>query len=241
MIGTIVNVSAIIIGSSTGALLNKGLKEEYKSTITQALGLVAISLGITWIVSNLSKSSEPLLFIISLVLGGFIGAALDLDGKVNSLGEKFRKSDVQENKFMEGLITAVLLFCVGTMSILGPLESALKGNHTLLFTNALLDGITSFILASTFGIGIILSGLILFIWQGTIYLSAQFISPFITPIILGEVSIIGGILIFSTGINILELKKIKTLNLLPALIIPILYHIPFINNIFNSLRNLFFK
>ncbi len=236
MIGTIVNVGAIIIGSSTGALLNKGIKEKYKSTITQALGLAAISLGITWIVSNISQSSEPLLFIISLVLGGFIGAVLDIEGKVNGLGEKFRKSNVKENSFIEGLITAVLLFCVGTMSILGPLESALKGNNTLLFTNALLDGITSLILASTFGIGIIISALVLFIWQGTIYFTAQFISPFVTPTMLGEVSIIGGILIFSTGINILEIKKIKTLNLLPALIIPILYYIPFINEIFNSLK-----
>lgn len=230
MLGTMVNVSAIIIGSSSGALLNKGIKEEYKTTITQALGLVAVSLGITWIVSNISQSTEPLLFIISLVLGGLIGAVLNLEEKVNKLGEKFNKNSSKKNNFIEGLVTAILLFCVGTMSILGPLESALKGDNTLLFTNALLDGITSLILASSFGIGIIISSAVLFVWQGSIYLSAQVISPFITPEILGQVSIIGGILIFSTGINILEIKKIKTLNLLPALLIPALYYIPFINN-----------
>lgn len=233
MLGTIVNASTIVAGSVVGALLKKGIKEKYKSTIMQALGLVAISLGITWIVNNVSQSKEPLLFIISLVLGGFIGEALDIEAKVNKLGERFKKN--KENNLIDGLTTAVLLFCVGTLSILGPIESALKGDNTLLFTNAILDGFTSLILASTFGIGIIFSALILFIWQGSIYFSAQFIAPFVTPEILGQVSIIGGILIFSTGINILEIKKIKTINLLPALFIPIIYYLPFINNIIRSI------
>lgn len=237
MLGTIVNTSTIIIGSIVGSLLKKGIKEKYKSTIMQALGLVAISLGMTWIVKNLSQSKEPLLFIISLVLGGFIGEILDMEAKINRVGNKFKKND--GNNLIEGLTTAVLLFCIGTMSILGPLESALKGDNTLLFTNALLDGITSLILASTFGIGIILSALILFIWQGTIYLSAQVIAPFITPEMLGQISIIGGILILSTGINILEIKKIKTINLLPSLIIPMIYYVPFVNKLVNNVANLF--
>ncbi|MCT4620309.1 MAG: DUF554 domain-containing protein [Marinisporobacter sp.] len=222
MLGTIVNASTIAVGSIVGALLKKGIKEKYKLTTMQALGLVSMSLGITWIVKNLSQSKEPLLFIASLVLGGFIGEMLDLEARINQLGDKFKKSN--ENNLIDGLTTAVLLFCVGTMSILGPLESALKGDHTLLFTNALLDGVTSLILASTFGIGIIIAAVILFIWQGTIYLSAQVIAPFVTPEMLGQVSIIGGILILSTGMNILEIKKIKTINLLPALIIPVFYY-----------------
>lgn len=237
MLGTIVNASTIAAGSVVGSLLKKGIKEKYKSTIMQALGLVAISLGITWIVNNVSQSKEPLLFIISLVLGGFIGEALDIEAKVNQLGDRFKRNN--ESNLIDGLTTAVLLFCVGTLSILGPIESALKGDNTLLFTNALLDGVTSMILASTFGIGIILSAIVLFIWQGTIYLSAQFIAPFVTPEILGQVSIIGGILIFSTGINILEIKKIKTINLIPSLFIPVIYYVPFINNIFKSVANLF--
>lgn len=239
MLGTIVNTSAIVIGSTTGALLNKGIKEEYKATITQALGLVAISLGITWIVNNMSASKEPLLFIISLVLGGLIGSVCNLEGRVNKLGDKFNKNSSKKNNSIQGLITAVMLFCVGTMSILGPIESALKGDNTLLFTNALLDGITSLILASTFGIGIVISAIVLFLWQGSIYLLANSIAPFITLEILGQVSIIGGILIFSTGINILEIKKINTLNLLPALVIPVLYYIPFINDLIQRLVSIF--
>lgn len=225
MIGTIVNVSTIIVGSSIGSLLKKGIKEKYKLAITQSLGLVSLSLGMTWIVKNLSQSTEPLLFIISLVLGGFIGELIDLDSKINSLSNRLLKDRNKEINFMEGLITAVLLFCVGTMSILGPLESALNGDHTLLFTNALLDGITSLILASTFGIGIMLSAFVLFIEQGTIYMLAQIVAPYATPEILGQVSIVGGVLIFATGLNILEIKKIKSLNLLPAILIPILYFI----------------
>lgn len=232
MLGTIVNVGAIIVGSSIGALLKKGIKEKYKDITTQSIGLVTIALGTTWIVSNMSESKEPLLFIISLVIGGIIGELLDIDERVNRLGVKFGKKKNNENNLIEGLVTAVLLFCIGTLSILGPIESALKGDNTLLFTNAILDGITSLILASTFGIGIILSAVILFIWQGTIFLSANVIAPFITAEILGQVSIIGGILIFSTGINILKIKKIKTLNLLPALFIPIIYYIPVINDFF---------
>ncbi len=234
MLGTIVNVSTIIIGSSLGAVLKKGIKEKYKNITTQSIGLVTIALGTTWIVSNMSINTEPLLFILSLVVGGIIGEFIDLDRRVNRLGDKFKTNN--GNNLIEGLTTAILLFCIGTLSILGPIESALKGDNTLLFTNAILDGITSLILASTYGIGIILSALVLFIWQGTIYLSAQFISPFITAEVLGQVSIIGGILIFSTGINILKIAKIKTLNLLPALFLPVIYYIPVINNFFNNIK-----
>lgn len=238
MIGTIVNASAIVIGSTVGALLNKGIKDRYKKTLTQAMGLVAVSLGITWIVTNISKSTQPLLFIISLVLGGIIGSLLKLEERIQRLGERQKTKTIENGNLMQGLTTAVLLFCVGTMSILGPLESALKGDHTLLFTNALLDGITSMILASTFGFGIIISAAILFLWQGSIFLSAQVVAPFITPEILGQISIIGGILIFSTGINILQIKKINTLNLLPALIIPPLYYIPFIHDTIQSIAKM---
>lgn len=229
MIGTIVNVSTIVVGSSIGSLLKKGIKEKYRHTVTQALGLVAFSLGITWIVQNLSGNKEPLVFIGSLVLGGFLGELIDIEDKVNRLSERFKNDS--ENNLIDGLTTAILLFCVGTLSILGPIESALKGDNTLLFTNAMLDGITSLILASTFGIGIMISGAVLLIWQGSIYASAAIIAPFITPEILSQTSIIGGILILSTGLNILQIKKIKTLNLIPSLIMPAIYFL--IKGLFN--------
>lgn len=236
MIGTLVNTGTIVIGSIVGSMAQKNIEERYQERMLQGVGLVALSLGMTWIVKNLTKSSYPLLFVASMVLGAFIGEWLDLDKKINNLGDKYRGKE--EKSLIEGLVTAVLLFCIGTLSILGPIESSLNNDNTLLFTNAILDGFTSMILASTFGIGIILSGVILFIWQGSIYLSAGLLGPYATPEIMGEISIIGGILILSTGMNILKITKIKTLNLLPALLIPVLYFIPIVNETINKITQM---
>ncbi len=159
MLGTITNVCCISLGSIIGSRLKKGINEKIQNTVMQGLGLVTLSIGLTNIVSNIPKSKYPILFIISIVLGGTFGEIIDINAKIEKIGEKYK-----QNNFIEGLVTAVLLFCIGTLSILGPLESALKGDNTLLFTNSVLDGITSLILASTFGIGIILSAVILFIW-----------------------------------------------------------------------------
>jgi Uncharacterized membrane protein, possible Na+ channel or pump len=220
VIGTIVNSISIISGSILGAAFKKGIKEEYKGIMLQAMGLSASVLGISSAVNSISKSNYHVLFIISIAIGGLIGQAFGLEKKVESITSKYSKSNL-----VEGLSTAVLLFCAGTLSILGPLESALKGDNTLLYTNAILDGITSIVLASNFGIGIIVSSFIVFMWQGSIYLSANIVSVYITPDLLNEISIIGGILILGSGLNILEIKKIKVLNLLPALFIPIIFFI----------------
>jgi len=221
MIGTIVNTGAILAGSSVGSLFSKGISESKKKILYQALGLSAFAIGVSSLVRGMSTSNEPILFIASMVVGGLVGQRLNLEGRVEAMGRKI--SDKSGSKLIEGLTTAVLLFCVGTLSILGPIESALNGDHSLLFTNAMLDGITSMILASTFGLGIMLSAGILFLWQGSIFLLAGYLGAFATPELLTEISIIGGILIMSTGINILEIKKISTLNLIPALIVPVVY------------------
>lgn len=216
--GTIVNCISIISGSILGAIFKKGIKEEYKDIMLQAMGLSASILGISSAVSNISKSNYHVLFIISIALGGLIGQGIDIEKRISSITSKFSK-----NNLIEGLSTAVLLFCAGTLSILGPLESALHGDNTLLYTNAMLDGITSIVLASNFGIGIIISSIILLIWQGLIFLSANIAAGYITTDLLNEISIIGGILILSSGLNMLEIKKIKVLNLFPSLFIPILF------------------
>lgn len=220
MIGTIVNCISIISGSILGAAFKKGIKEEYKDIMLQAMGLSASVIGISSAVNSIPKSNYHVLFIISIAIGGLIGQKFNLEKKVNSIAEKFSKDNL-----IEGLSTAVLLFCAGALSILGPIESALKGNNTLLYTNSILDGITSIVLASNFGIGIIISSIILFLWQGLIYLSANIVSEYITADLLNEISIIGGILILSSGLNILKIKEIKVLNLLPALFIPIVFFI----------------
>ena len=157
-----------------------------------------------------------MLFIVSLALGGLIGTRLSLDTAFDRLVSRFSKG----SNLAKGLSTAILLYCAGTLSILGPIESALNGDHTYLFTNAILDGITSVVLSSTFGLGIAIAAGVLFCWQGFVYLLANLIAPYLTPDLLTEISLVGGVLILSSGLSILNIKQFKTLNLLPALLVP---------------------
>lgn len=215
MIGTITNCCTILTGSFIGSRLKNGLPDKFKNTMMTCMGLAATVLGINSVANNMPNSAMPVLFIISLAIGGILGQWIDIDSKFQKLTNRFGKEGLAQ-----GLSTAVLLFCIGTLSILGPIESALNNNHTYLFTNATLDLVTSMVLAATFGFGIALSAIVLFCWQGSIYLLAGVIAPYMTPELMCEISIIGGILIFSSGLSILEIKKINTINLLPALIVP---------------------
>lgn len=216
MIGTIANAGTILIGSVIGSSLKKGIGERYKTVMMDSMGLAATALGVNSIVQAMPQSEYHVLFIVSLALGGVIGTRLDLAAAFErAVGKLSGGSDLAQ-----GLSTAILLFCAGTLSILGPMQSALQGDNTYLFTNAILDGITSIVLSSTFGLGMALAAVILFCWQGSIYLLAQFIEPFITDALMTEISLVGGILILSSGLGILGIKKIKTLNLLPALLVP---------------------
>ena len=220
MIGTFTNCATIIIGSFIGSRLKNGLHAKYKDIMMTSMGLAASMLGINAVAGNMPNSTFPVLFIISLAIGGLIGQKLEIDDKFQSVTNKFGKDGLAR-----GLSTAVLLFCIGTLSILGPIQSALYGDHTYLFTNATLDLVTSMVLAANFGFGIALAAVVLFFWQGSIYLLAGLLSPFLTPELMCEISIIGGILIFSSGISILEIKKIPTINLLPALLVPPVFFI----------------
>ncbi|MDP1442175.1 DUF554 domain-containing protein [Priestia megaterium] len=215
MFGTIFNVVMIIVGSIIGSIFKKGIKDEYQDILMQAMGLAATALGINAVVQHLPSSKYPVLFIVSLALGGLIGEKINLEMRFNTLVNKFSRSNLAE-----GLSTAILLFCIGSLSILGPVEAALKGNYTYLLANGMLDGITSIVLASTFGIGIAASAIVLFAWQGSIYLAAKLMESSINTDLLNEVTIVGGLLILSSGLSILGIKKFKTLNLLPSILIP---------------------
>lgn len=223
MIGTIVNVCTICTGSIIGSILKKGIKEKYQNVLYTAMGLAATALGINAVVNHLPDSNYPVLFIVSLALGGLLGTALDLDGRFARLVAKHSNGNLGE-----GLATGFLLYCIGTLSILGPVMSALYGDHTYLFTNATLDLVTSMVLASTYGIGMILVAPVLFVWQGTFYVLAKYVcTAFFTgdalTDLITELSVVGGILIAASGINILKIKDCKTLNLLPSLLVPILF------------------
>lgn len=220
MIGTIANTIAILVGSIVGGMLRHELKKKYQKILYTAMGLAAAGLGINAVVQNMPNSSYPVLFIASLAIGGVVGSALDLDGRFTKLVTRHSKEGSQ---LARGLSTGIMLFCIGTLSILGPINSALYGDETFLFTNAMLDLVTSMVLASTFGYGMAVAAGVLFAWQSAIYLLALWLAPLLTGGLMDEISIVGGFLIFASGLSILKIKEISTMNLLPALFVPPLW------------------
>ena len=218
MLGTIVNTSTILAGSVIGSVFKKGLKEKHQNALFTAMGLAAAGLGINAVVQNMPKSNYPVLFIVSLALSGLLGTAWALEHRFQALADRFSTGQLSK-----GLSTGILLFCIGTLSILGPIQSALYGDNTYLLTNATLDFVTSMVLASTYGIGIALTAVVLFCWQGSIYLLATVLGPFMTADMMTELSIVGGFLIACSGLSILNIKDCKTMNMLPALAVPILF------------------
>lgn len=220
MIGTIVNAGCIAVGSIVGSIFKKGLKQKHQDALFCAMGLAALGIGINAVVQNMPNSNYPVLFIVSLALGSLIGTAADLNERFQNLSDRISKGKGQLGK---GLTTGILLFCIGTLSILGPIQSALYGDHTYLFANATLDLVTSMVLASAYGIGMILAAVVLFAWQGSIYGLTLLLGNFVTADMMCELSIVGGFLIASTGISILGIKDCKTMNMLPSLLIPIAF------------------
>ncbi len=220
MIGTIVNTACILVGSVTGSLLKKGLGDRYRDVLYFAMGLASMALGISTFTQNLPKSEFPVLFILSLAVGGGAGTALDLDGRAKAVIAR-RGGEGLAN----GLISACLLFCVGTFSIVGPIMSATTGDNTFLYTNATLDLVTSMVFAATYGIGIAFSAAILFCWQGFFYLLGKLAaeSVLLQGTLINELAIVGGVLILSSGLALLRIKDCKTLNYLPALLVPVLW------------------
>lgn len=219
MIGTIFNTVMIIIGSTAGSIFKKGIKPAYHEILRQALGLAVVLLGLNTSIQHMPNSKYPVLFIVSLALGGLLGQWWRLEEHFDHLLARFSG----KSNLAEGLSTAILLFCIGTLSIVGPIEAALKHNYTYLLTNGMLDGITSTVLASSFGIGIMAAAVVLFVWQGSIYLLATLMHAAISNALLNEISIVGGVLILASGLSILGIKKMHTLNLLPSLLVPPLF------------------
>lgn len=239
MLGTIINSVAIFAGGFFGLLIKGGLKEKYRDIIMQALGLSVLFTGAASALETMiNKNSEPILFIISLVLGSTIGTFFDIEGKLQGFGDFLQKhiGNNNDSNISNGFVTASLMFCVGSMAILGSLESGIKGQHTTLFVKAVLDGTSAIIFASTMGIGVLISGISVLLYQGTLTLFSSFIQPYLTENMLNEISVVGGIMIFALSLNLLEIKKIKVGNMLPSLVIPVVYYIPFVHNLFNTLK-----
>ena len=227
MTGTIVNVACIIVGSAIGSILKKGIGDKYQDALYTALGVCALLLGINAFVHNMPKSEYPVLFIVSMAIGSVVGAALGLE-RLRDIGKKRnaeKGNSTARPALADGLTTGCLLYCIGTFSMLGPVMSALQSDHTYLLTNATLDLVSSTVLAATYGIGMMWAAPILFCWQGMFYCIAKVSASAISPELMTELSIIGGILIAASGIDLLKLCNCHTLQMLPALLIPVLFFI----------------
>ena len=222
MIGTIVNTCTIVAGTLIGVALHKGIKEKYKNVLYDALGLACFAIGLNAVVTNLPKSQYPVLFIAAMAIGSVAGVALDIDGRFHRLVERQSKGGA-ENRLADGLATATLVYCIGPLSMLGPVISALQGDHTFLFTNATLDLVTATIFGSTYGIGMLLAAPALFLWQGMFYTVAMVSSEAVSEALMAELLIVGGLMITGSGLSLLRIKDCHVLNMLPALAVPPLW------------------
>ncbi len=215
MNGTIVNTISVIIGSSLGLLLHKNFPEKISKIAFQGIGLFTIMLGIKMAL----ESKNLMVIIFSILLGGISGEFLKLEDRVESLSNKLKTKIKSKNeRFTEGFLTAFLLFCMGSMTVLGAFEEGLGKGTNLLLAKSVLDGFASIALSSSLGIGVLFSAIPLLIYQGGLTLLAGFLSEYLSNAVITEISSVGGLLLMGLGLNILEIKKIKVLNLLPALV-----------------------
>lgn len=219
MIGTLVNAGAVIVGGIAGLLLNKSMPERFKTIYFQAIGLFTAAIGI----SMVWNMQHILIVVSSLAVGSLLGEWWNLERGAERLSEYLRKRfRIGNEKFSEGLITAFLLYCIGSMTILGAIQEGTGGSSDLLLTKSLMDGFSSVLLASAFGVGVIFSAIPLLIFQGGITLLAMGASSFFTPEIIQGLTSVGGILLIGLGVNILEIKKLRIMNMLPALLIVVI-------------------
>lgn len=234
-LGTIVNVILILAGGMAGLLLKRFLSQRLTDTIIHGLGLGVIIIGLSGTLGAMFtvtdgeiSSRYTMLMIISLAIGALIGELIGIEAKLDALAKlcenKFIKSS-QTSTFSQGFVTATLVFCVGSMSIVGALEDGINGNANILFAKSALDGISAMIFSSTMGAGVLFSVIPVGVFQGLITLLAIFISPYLTPGVIAQMSLIGSILIMGIGLNMLKATKIKVGNLLPSIFVPIVYYV----------------
>ena len=215
MIAILINVLAVLVGSAVGALAKRGITEKYITVLNTAMGLAALVLGVNVALTNMPKSHFPALFIFCLALGGLLGTVLRLDERMQEATRRVSKTG---SNLTEGITTAVLFCCVGTLSMMGPVL-----DNTYLMTAATLNLVTMIVVASSYGFWVSITGLFVFVWQGGIYGIAKLSAGFISDALISEVSIVGGVLIAAAGLGVMNIKDCKTINLLPALLMPMLY------------------
>jgi len=223
MLGTIVNSLAIIAGSLLGLFFSKGIPDNYKEIILSAVGLSVILIG----VKSALVSDSLMVIIFSLVLGSLAGEGMKIEKRLADLGgfleSRVAAKSSDSSSFSRGFVTAGLVFCVGSMAIVGSLESGLTGNHQTLFAKSVLDGVTSVIFASTMGLGVMFSSVAVFLYQGMITLTAVFMKNFLVTETIEQMTSVGGLLIVAIGLNMLKITTIRVGNLIPAIFLPLVY------------------
>ncbi len=221
MIGVIANTIAVLIGSAIGLLLKRGIPEKVSGAVMHAIGLCTVYIGI----SGALGGKNTLVLILSMALGTLLGAWIDIDtrftGAVEKLEARFRRGD-GKTSIAEGFIAASLLFCVGAMTIVGSLQAGLSGDNSMLFTKSVLDLISSFVFAASLGVGVVFAAGFVFVFQGAIVLAAQFAAPLLSEAVIAEMTCAGSVIIVALGLNLLGITKLKIMNFLPAIFLPIL-------------------
>lgn len=224
MLGTIVNCLAILAGTTVGMLFRNGIPERYNQTVMQAIALSVMLIGI----KSALGCPDLLIIIISLAAGSLLGEFIGIEAYLKKLGDFMERkfsNPSETSSLSTAFVTASLLFCVGSMAIVGSLESGLTGTHDTLFAKSFLDGITSIILTASLGVGVGLSAVAILIYQGTITLAAGFMKPYLIPAVVSQMSATGGLLILAIGLNMLRQKKIAVGNMLPAIFLPLVYYL----------------
>ncbi|NBF38838.1 MAG: DUF554 family protein [Spirochaetes bacterium] len=225
MTGTFINAGAIIVGSTAGILLNARLPRRVTDIVFQGLGLFTLYVGF----SMAFRTSHMLLMIFSIVLGSILGELMGLESGMERVSEKLKTRLKSSNeKFTEGMITAFLLYCMGSMTILGAFEEGLGGEPNLLLAKSVLDGFSSVALASALGLGVLFSVIPLLIYQGGLTLLAAQLQDLLTEVVVDELSAVGGLLLIGLGINILEIRRLRIMNMLPALVIIVVLTLIFV-------------
>ena len=221
MIGVFVNVATVLIGSLIGLVVKKGIPEKIANAVMVGIGMCNICMGIT----GAAQSSNILVLIASMAIGAALGTLLDIDGRLNKLGDAVssRFSGKTKGNIAVGFVNASLVFCVGAMTIVGSLDSGLRGDHEMIFTKSFLDLISSSMLAASLGVGVMFASLFVLLFQGGLVLLSQFVEPFLTDVAISEMSVCGSLLIFALGLNLMGVAKIKIANYLPAIfIVPVI-------------------
>lgn len=217
MIATVINAGVIILGSFIGLFIRKGIKEEYRRVVFTAAGLTSLTIGIQMVI----KTNHILAFALALMIGGLAGTMLGVEGGIERLGERLKKrfASRSEGAFATGFLNGSVLFCTGAMAILGSFQAGTEGDYSLLFTKTVLDGFVSIIFAGAMGIGVAFSALSVFVYQGALTLLSGYIRPYVSDLMLAELTATGGALIIMISLGLLEIKSFKTGNFLPAILV----------------------